>query len=331
MSNEPVQYIPFMSLPLEWAAESGLPPEMALRRLCEWTVAGAFPDGALVTAVGSEVKPLAVFEAFQALANQGTAHVGRWSRYIDPAEAFERLNRILVTKESVLRFCENTDTQPPPSILSGIKRAWALRKSQKSLGPPPCPDAMRCANAQSAREHAVGLMNTMRHTLDGLQGKPTRYGPRRIPDEPVDVEYWNAKWAGMRTNVQKELSSSGDADLQRRFESLEAEWTSFIEQETVKSAAPATEPDTQQEPAVPPSDRAPQRKPRGRPAGSGSYEASDALLADEMRKAILENPSLSPTAAAMRFVERAVGGGTPESKAKRLAERYSVKFGRSPT
>ena len=329
MSNEPVQYIPFMKLPLDWAAASGLPPQMALRRLCEWTVAGAFPDGALVTAVGSEVKPLAVFVAFQALANQGAVHIGRWGWHIDPAEALDRLNGIILTKESVLRFCENTNTHPPPSVLSGIRRAWALRNDQKSLAPPACPDAVRCATAQSACDHAIASMNTMRSTLDGLQGKPTRFGPRRVPGEPTNVEYWNAKWAEMRSNVQKELSFADDADLQLRLDSLEAEWTSFIAQEAANNADHATDPQTQQDLVASPSERAPpQRKSRGRPQGSGSYEASDAVLADEMRAAILQEPSLSPTAAAMRLANRAAGAGTPDSKAKRLAERYSAKFGR---
>jgi hypothetical protein len=64
----------------------------------------------------------------------------------------------------------------------------------------------------------------------------------------------------------------------------------------------------------------------GRPRGSGSYELADAPLIEEMRNAILNEPGLSPTAAALRFAVRAKGGGGSESRAKRLAERYSEKY-----
>src|SRR5688500_14874144 len=70
-----------------------------------------------------------------------------------------------------------------------------------------------------------------------------------------------------------------------------------------------------------------QVKRRGRPPGAGFYEAQDAPILEKMRQAIKETPGLSPTAAAARFVDEAAGGGTSESKGKRLVQRYSEKFG----
>jgi hypothetical protein len=69
-----------------------------------------------------------------------------------------------------------------------------------------------------------------------------------------------------------------------------------------------------------------QIRPRGRPAGSGSFAASDEPLIAEMRSLIETERTLSPWAAAARVADRAAGGGTHESKIKRLVSRYSEKF-----
>ncbi|MGR0183725.1 hypothetical protein [Azospirillum aestuarii] len=61
---------------------------------------------------------------------------------------------------------------------------------------------------------------------------------------------------------------------------------------------------------------------RGRKPGSGYHDA-DRKLVDRMQELIASNPSLSPHAAAMELAADAQGGGTPESKAKRLLKRFS--------
>jgi hypothetical protein len=324
MSTQRVQYIRFTDLPLEWAAESGFPPQMVLRCLCEWTVVGAFPRGSLVTATGTEVAPLSVFEAFQALANEGAVHIGGYSWHIDASEALERLSAILVEREAVIRFCENTGTLPPRSLLGGIKRVWAANILQKHLAPPPCPGAEECAGRQSARQHAIGWMNTLRGKLAGLQGKPTWLGPRRSDNEPVDFDYWNAHWAKTWERAQEDVKRSGDLDLQKELDSLQAEWAAFVAQETAALAHQTTD-----RPAVICADISEPGKRRGRPSGSGSYKQVDEPIIELMREAVLREPNLSPTAAAIRFADRAAGGGTPESKAKRLVDRYSAKYGTS--
>jgi hypothetical protein len=62
-------------------------------------------------------------------------------------------------------------------------------------------------------------------------------------------------------------------------------------------------------------------KKRGRPAGGG-YLRSDKAIIEEMRVAMANGDFTSPTAAAEHFAETAKGGGTRESKAKRLVSRY---------
>lgn len=61
---------------------------------------------------------------------------------------------------------------------------------------------------------------------------------------------------------------------------------------------------------------------RGRIKGSGSLADADAALVDEMRTLIAEGRTFSVNSAAQMVADRAVGHGTIESKATRLAKRY---------
>lgn len=61
---------------------------------------------------------------------------------------------------------------------------------------------------------------------------------------------------------------------------------------------------------------------RGRTKGSGSLEAADAPLLVEMRKMIAAGEAFSPDGAAKLVASRAKGGGTFDSRATRLANRY---------
>ena len=59
-----------------------------------------------------------------------------------------------------------------------------------------------------------------------------------------------------------------------------------------------------------------------RPRGLSLAEA-DAPLVEEMRGMVARGDVPSPTQAAQRVVSRAVGGGTAESKVRRLVNRYN--------
>ncbi len=65
---------------------------------------------------------------------------------------------------------------------------------------------------------------------------------------------------------------------------------------------------------------------RGRKKGSGSYEALDAPLLEEMKRLIAKGDALSNHAAAMKVVDRAEGAGALESKVRRLINRFNEKF-----
>jgi len=66
------------------------------------------------------------------------------------------------------------------------------------------------------------------------------------------------------------------------------------------------------------------RRSAGRPKGSGSFQKKDAPLLVEMKE--LVDHGASVWSAAGQVVSGAKGGGTEESKRKRLAEAYSVKY-----
>jgi hypothetical protein len=66
-------------------------------------------------------------------------------------------------------------------------------------------------------------------------------------------------------------------------------------------------------------DKVPRRRGGGRPAGSGAYD--DDPLVDEIERLVKDGEAASPTAAAWLVVKRAAGGGTLESKVKRLVAK----------
>jgi len=111
--------------------------------------------------------------------------------------------------------------------------------------------------------------------------------------------------------------------LSKQLEELEAQWSAFVLEKSGRSAseeAHAIAPETSAGLSV-------GRKSAGRPVGSGSYKTLDLPIVEEMREAMLNDSSLSATAAARNLVDKIAGAGTPESKIKRLADRYSEKYG----
>jgi hypothetical protein len=64
--------------------------------------------------------------------------------------------------------------------------------------------------------------------------------------------------------------------------------------------------------------------------GGRNYASTDASLIDEMHKLIAAGTATSPFDAARQVAERAEGGGTLESKVKRLVGRYSEPLGSEP-
>jgi uncharacterized protein (DUF1778 family) len=68
------------------------------------------------------------------------------------------------------------------------------------------------------------------------------------------------------------------------------------------------------------------RKP-GRPKGTRKYEQADEPFLIEMRRKLKSGEECSLNAAAMAVAEPAAGGGTTESKARRLRDAYVRRWG----
>ena len=327
-------YIPFLSLSSKWAGVSGVPKEMVLRRICEWSVSGAFPDGAFVTASGVQIPPLDIYMSFLAIEASRDGghpiHLDGYTYYDNGRLGLQLLEKVLVIHEHVSEFCNRINTIPPPPLLSGFRRLWVLRSRRKHLVPPPCTDGPVHAARLAAHNGAIGHLNALRSMLSGLQGKPTMFGPRRAKNETVDFDFWEPRWKAAREHSQNDIRRSGDVGLQEELNALDAAWASFMTNE-VESRTRSTTSSIETSQPVSPRHAVETRSNKrggGRPRGAGSYSAVDALLVEEMRAAILNDVSLSPTAAAFRLIDRAAGAGTDESRAKRLVERYSEKYGR---
>jgi hypothetical protein len=332
MSAERSCYVSLLALAVDWAAAAGMPKELVLRRLCHWAMAGAFPEGAFITAAGAQISAFDIYLSFRA-ATEDTGLFSSGGIYLDGYTVYNNnerwgmhvLAKALITASNVFVFCKCTKTLAPPSLSSGFSRLLAGWDRTKHVAPPECPDADEFAARHHARDHAIGLINSLRATLSGLQGKPTRLGPRRVPNEPIDFECWGAKWKRTHSDAQDAIARCHDSSLQHELDSVGAEWNAFVEQETATVAVPNV-CQSQENSIVREVDIPKRSRPRGRPSGSGSYEASDALIVEQMRETLMKEPNLSPTAAAVRFADVAAGGGTNDSKAKRLAERYSAKY-----
>lgn len=76
------------------------------------------------------------------------------------------------------------------------------------------------------------------------------------------------------------------------------------------------------EPAIKDSTRA----GRGREKGAGSYDILDIPLLNEMRDLRVSGKALSDQKAAEHVVEHATGGGSYQSKIRRLTSKYKLRF-----
>jgi hypothetical protein len=75
------------------------------------------------------------------------------------------------------------------------------------------------------------------------------------------------------------------------------------------------------------SDAPPERR-TGRPQGAGAFSVSDNALLEEMHRIRNANPDMSVWKATEQVVPKATGGGTDESKRRRLAAKYLKKYPR---
>jgi hypothetical protein len=239
MREDQSRYIQLIALAAEWAQSSGMPINMVLRRLCEWAVAGAFPEGTFVTSGGEKIAPLDLLIAVRVVIGNGQAPFGDETINTDVDVARDRVTSALLTGHDILEFCERTETLPPPSMLGGLRRLLAGRDRRKHVAPPECPAADEHAARQWAYRNAVGGLNALRSNSTRLKGEHMGPGPRRTENDPVSFEYWGPKWMKMRDDVQADILRCGDNELQQKLSALEAEWKEFVDGNSAKAEADA--------------------------------------------------------------------------------------------
>jgi hypothetical protein len=139
---------------------------------------------------------------------------------------------------------------------------------------------------------------------------------------PTDV--WNY------AKLEESLWAVGDLQLKLIGESVETigvvtySDVRFLEPNVLRMIGLAV-PDEQEVPAAqeqPAAASSSSQRPRGRPRGSGSLADDDAPLLKEMLDLIASGRARSPNAAAEAVAGRAAGGGSFESKVKRLRDAF---------
>jgi hypothetical protein len=257
-------YMPLPALAAEWANQAGVPVVMMTRRICEWAMTEAFAKGAFVNEVGDAIAPYDMLTAFRAAIGRGQANMAGITHYVQSQNMSAWLHGALISRSDLLAYCDKADVQPPPSVAG---RAGWFRKPppRKHPAPPDCPDVENCIARESARRDAAARLGIMGALLAGLHGKRRSGAPRRDPNEPVNLEYWNSRRETERQQAVAQIAKLGDAELQQALDELDRAWVTFVEAETARwkgqKPEPSTPPDEAPEGAAAEPDPAPAPPP----------------------------------------------------------------------
>lgn len=225
-----------LTLAEAWASEAGVPPEMVLRNLCDWSMVGAFPDDALVTATGDRVDPFDIFMSRKAMsAGLGGVQLDGTETH-NPQWGASLLESVIVSEIGVRAFCERTKTVTPSIRARSFRRLIGVALGWH-IAPPPCPDAEEHAAKHQARNSALADIGSLRAILAGLRGQPTRFGPRRTGDGEIDLGHCEKQWNSRKDHALSGIRRCGDAHLEQAVESLDSEWAALLAAEAQKQAA----------------------------------------------------------------------------------------------
>ncbi|MEY9136485.1 hypothetical protein ACVMII_005380 [Bradyrhizobium diazoefficiens] len=288
------KYIDFVDLVNGWSEQSGELPLLTLRRICDWAISGHFPEGTFLLPNG---EPIDLLELYWAMKRETGAHAP-----IDRDYGAKLLNRIIVSKPGIRRFCEQQGVELPPGVGSLKSSLRRLVGKPGHLGPPDCPGGPAAAVRREAIDWATAGLDTSEYLIAA-----TQHSIRGVHER--DLDPWH--------DDGPKFEASNEPGLRAKPDELGSEWK-IIDTAARPSCEVIAEPvqmlDSQS------------RRSAGRPPGSGSYQAGDLELVEEMRADILAGKHTSIAAAARARVSRAAGFGSEASKEKRLTTRYSERY-----
>ena len=297
------KYTTLKDVTREWSVQSGELPPLTLRRICDWAICGAFPNGTFFSPTGQTIDILELHRAMRMATGVGAP--------INQDLAAELLSRTIVSKASLEGFCENLGIDPPPTITTFRSKVRRLLRKRRHAAPPDCPNSVRIVAQLEARCSAIGLMNTMKSML-----------PRPPEDlEPSILERVNERWLSYSAYAQSQADASGDPEVQRQLNDLKHEWDG----PEASSGGSHSGSSGSGEATVLKSET-PKKRGVGRPQGSGSLESDDQELTRKMREGILSKEFTSIAAAARAWATYAQGAGTIASKEARLRKRYAERY-----
>lgn len=302
MAHVGSKYLSLTDLVNDWAAQSGELPLLTLRRICDWAVCGMFPDRTFLLPNGQQIDHL---DLHRAMRLEMGVHAP-----IDRRAAGKLLDQAIVSKTGIQGYCEHSRVQPPPAMRPLKSRLFGLIAKPEHLGPPDCPNGALAAARLEARELAVAAL---RH-LTGLITKVRRGAGRATAESEITA------WKRHCADAHSSIETSDDAHLERYFAGLQDDWRTLT---TLDGGANGAGDQPEQSDQF---QSSPKKRRVGRPTGSGSLEREDNHLVDEMHADLVSRKHTSITAAARERVDRALGGGTEESKVKRLCTRYSERY-----
>jgi hypothetical protein len=330
-------HISLLRLADDWALQADMPMELVLGHLCEWIAASAFSKNALIRATGEKVEAFDIYMSFRKISAGSTGggiYIDGWTIRDGGARwGAHLLSEVGIDTQEVLGFCERTNTLLPRSLVRGFKRFWNWSELSKNLAPPACPNPEKHAAELWAKNTAKEAIDNLRGKLLTLQAPSFPVGLRKDPAETLDLDFCQTAWNEVRSHAEAALARCNAPDLRKELESLDAEWLVFVEKaakEKVLAHVAAVGSEIQEKSSDSEFRPRSRRSNRGRPTGSGSYGASDAVLIEEMHPILLDNLGRSVSSVAGLFADRAEGGGSSESKVKRLIRGYMKKYRKSP-
>jgi hypothetical protein len=303
MPSSTSKFKPLNELTLEWSRQGGEPYPLTLRRICDWAICDAFPEGTFIFANGERVDLLELHRAMRNAVGLAAP--------INEVMAIELLRRTLLYVTGIGAYCESAGVDLPKSLKTLRSSVRQLYNKPPYSAPPDCPNGADTVARLEKRFFAVGMISLLESLLR-----------QRQDDLGSDLsDYLSERWLRQLESAETAVGSCGDPEIERELTSLKHEWEGLKGGRNHLVGVPALSDDGGNVRSIEVKKRA-----AGRPRGSGSYKRSDLVLVEEMRRGLENKEYSSIAAAAKAFSQKAAGHGTLDSRERRLINRYSDSY-----